>query len=314
MQGCDVIVYDDLGHEYQFSESSTPGIYISDITTFQGVVGRTYTLHINTKNATPKHYTYESFPVKMIPVPPIDSLYYEKVLIQKATPEYLVAKEGCMIYLDTYDPDGDCRFFRWDYTETWKCQIPYTNVPNRICWISNNSTDINVKNTSVLSENRINRHPILYVSNETDRLSIRYSIFVNQYSLSNNEFSYWDGISKITEDIGGLYDIIPSTINGNLFCIEDPDEQVLGYFSVSARTSKRIYIDEFFSGLENIYYPECLCIDLSKDPAPSSGQNEWWWIIEYYGLWVTFYEWCADCTARGGTTTRPDWWEDFDYK
>jgi len=308
---CIVTVHDDLGNVFQFRESSTPGTYNSDMTTFQGVVGRTYTLHIDTKNATPKHYSYESFPVEMKPVPPIDSLFYEKVLIKEGSLER-VATEGCQIYLNTYDPELDCRFFRWDYTENWKCQIPYANVVNRICWISNNSNSINIKNTASLSESQIYRHPILFISNETDRLSIRYSIIVNQYSISKNEFLYWDDIRKITDNVGGLYDIIPYSLAGNLFCIEDPDEQVLGFFSVSARTSKRIYVDEFFSGLENIYYPECLDVQLDVYSKPFSGQNEWWWIIEYYGLWITYHKWCADCTARG-TTIRPYFWEDQSY-
>jgi len=311
LTGCDVTVHDDLGNVYQFRESSTPGTYNSDITTFQGMAGRTYTLHINTKNATPKRYSYESFPVEMKPVPPIDSLFYEKVLIKRATLE-MVATEGCQIYLNTYDPDVDCRFLRWDYTETWKCQIPYANVVNKICWISNNSNNINIKNTLSLSESLIYRHPISFISNESDRLSIRYSINVNQYSLSKNEFLYWDDLGKITDNVGGLYDIIPYSITSNVFCIEDPDEQVLGFFSVSARTSKRIYVDEMFSGLKNIYYPECLDV-LIGTSYPSSGQNEWWWVIVYYGLWMTHHKWCADCTARG-TTTRPEFWEDPVYK
>ena len=34
-------------------------------------------------------------------------------------------EEGCRIYVDSYDPSGECLFFRWDYTETWEYRIPY---------------------------------------------------------------------------------------------------------------------------------------------------------------------------------------------
>ena len=312
MTGCEVSVLDDLGNVFKFSESSTPGTYNSDRNTFQGVVGRTYRLHINSKNATPKHYSYESFPVEMKSVPPIDSLYYEKVLIEEATLED-VAKEGCQVYLNTYDPEGDCRYFRWDFTETWKCQIPFDNVVNKTCWISNNSYRINIKNTSSLSESLVNRHPVVYISNETDRLSIRYSINVNQYSMSEDEFQYWEDITEITENVGSLYDIIPYSLNGNLFCVEDPDEQVLGYLSVSAKTSKRIYIDERFSGLEDIYYPECLEAELDAY-TPWEMAGETWWIVYNLGTpYITHQKWCVDCTARG-TLFRPEFWEDPGYK
>jgi hypothetical protein len=314
MAGCSVTVHDDLGHIYQFSESSTPGIYLSDKTTFQGVVGRKYTLRINTLNATPAHYSYESVPVEMKAVPPIDSLFYKKVIISEAALT-MNSQEGCQIYLNTYDPDGDCRFYRWDYTETWKFQVQYSIIANQVCWISNSSKNINIKNTSSLSEDRISRHPLIFISNKTDRLSKRYSVIVNQYSLSENEFAYWEKFKNAIQDVGSLYDKIPSSITGNMFCVEDPDEQVLGYFSVSAKTSKRIYIDETFRGLVNIYEK---CADATLDiKAPIPGLNEWAWIIytspedaEHPYKVITWNKGCVDCTVRG-TTTRPEFWEDF---
>jgi hypothetical protein len=43
--------------------------------------------------------------------------------------------------------------------------------------------------------------------------------------------------------------MIPSSIPSNISCIDDPNEKVLGYFSVSARSSKKIFIKDIFSGL-----------------------------------------------------------------
>ncbi len=312
LAGCDVSVHDDLGNVYKFKESSTPGTYNSDTGNFQGVVGRKYSLHINTDYATPTHYSYKSEPVEMKAVPPINNLYYEKVRIKEATPPTSI-KEGCRIYLDTYDPEGDCRSYRWDYIETWKFQIPYFDITNQICWISNNSKNIDIKSTSVLSEDRISRHPVTFITNETDRLRERYSILVNQYSISEDEFVFWQKIRDVTQDIGGLYDMIPSSIQGNLFCIDEPREQVLGYFSVSARTSKRIYIDEIFAGLVN---PYANCEDEAQTYAigetiPNLNENKW--IIIYkpeQGYVVTtWHHECADCTVRG-TTIKPEFWID----
>lgn len=304
---CDISVHDNLGNIYQFVESSTPGIYNSDETSFRGMVGRKYTLRINTNNATPTHYSYESVPVEMKEVPPIDSLYYEKVLIKEAT-QQTGAMDGCQIYFDTNDPSGDCRFFRWDCTETWKFEIPYS-VPNRVCWISNNSKTINIKNTSSRSVDRIIRYPFLFISNETDRLSQRYSIIVNQYSLNEDEYAYWEKIQDISFNVGSLWDIIPFSIAGNMYCIEKPDEQVLGYFSVSAKTSKRIYIDDTFRGLINLY-KECAADTVGlEEPVP--GLNGYKWIIyESRGCGckvITYDHKCADCTVRG-TSVRPEFW------
>lgn len=310
--GCSVTIIDDLGNAYQLTESSTSGTYITDSLTFRGVVGREYTLHINTNNLTTTHHTYESLPVVMKAVPPIDSLFYEKVTIQEPS-EYSGPKEGSQVYLNTHDPEGTCRFYRWDYTETWEFVLPY-NVTNRTCWITNNSTRIIIKNTTALSVDRITRYPLNFISNETDRLSVRYSILANQYSVSEDEYAYLEKLQNISEDVGSLYDVTPSSITGNVFCIEDPGEQVLGYFSVSAKASKRIYTDENFRGLVELYN-DCEN-DTVSGGDPIYGLNSWVWIIISVPLpppgyvVTTIHQYCADCTTRG-TTTKPDFWEDY---
>ena len=247
----------------------------------------------------------------MKPVPPIDSLYYEKVIIAEADEDTRL-KEGCQIYLNTHDQENRCKFYRWNFSETWKFILPYF-VPNRTCWITYNSDAINIKNTSVLAEDRIDRYPLNYISNETDRLAIKYSIFVNQYSLNEDEFSYWEKLKTSTENVGSLYDITPSSIHGNINCIEAPAEKVLGYFSVSSVTSKRIFIDDTFSGLVNPYK------DCASDTIFGSGTipylNVLTRIIEENPIArppfrvITVHKGCADCTVRG-SATEPAFWNE----
>lgn len=311
LKGCTVSIRDNLGQAYLAPESTTAGTYLTTPGTFRGVVGRQYTLHINTNNSTTNHYSYESLPMEMQAVPPIDSLFYEKVVIQEKT-QFSGAKEGSQVYLNTHDPLEFCKFYRWDYTETWKFRLPYY-VPNNICWITNNSNEINIKSMSVLTQNRISRFPLKFISNETDRLAVRYTILVNQYSLSESEYTYWEKLQSISEEVGSLYDITPSSIPGNIFCIEDPAEQVLGFFSVSGKTSKRIYIDENFLGLVN-YYKECPA-DTIYGTGPIPFLNSSVWVIEEqpYAMppyrVITEKKFCADCSVKG-TTIQPAFWEE----
>lgn len=114
--------------------------------------------------------------MEMKPVPPIDSIYYEKKIVRYN--DIGQADEGCQIYLNTLDPTNSCQFYKWNYSETWEFRIPYL-VPNRICWITNNSGTIYIKNTSILAEDKISRYPLNFISNETDRLNVKYSILVN---------------------------------------------------------------------------------------------------------------------------------------
>lgn len=307
-KGCTVQILDDLGNAYSLIEQSS-GTYITDSARFFGVVGRKYKLRIWTNNIKTSNYTYESNFVEMLPAPSIDTLYYEKVEIQEPLRPL---KEGCQVFIDSHDPDNKCKFYRWNFTETWMFQLPY-RVTNRTCWISDNSSIINVKNTSLLAEDIISKYPLYYISPQTDRLSKKYSILLNQYSINEDEFDYWQKLKNVNEEVGSLYDITPSFITGNITCIEDPFQNVLGYFSVSAKSSKRFYIADNFTGLVDLY-SECPS-DTVANPNSVKGLNKTVWVIDTlqlggFPLYVlTTNKNCADCTLRG-TKIKPSWWKD----
>ncbi len=303
LKGCIVYITEDPGISYRLTET-VPGTYITDSTKFRGKIGRRYTLRINANI-----FSYESTPMVMKPVPPIDSIFYERRLI-KEKDKYNPAQEGCQIYLNTHDPANNCQFYRWEYTETWEFRLPYS-VTNRICWISNNSSVINIKNTGVLAEDIVNRYPLNFISNETDRLKVKYSMLVNQYSLNEDEFDYWEKLQHITEEVGSLYDITPAAIPSNIYCIDDPNEKVLGYFSVSAKSSNRIFIKDYFSGIVNLYSDCPSDTIFGTQPIPNLNVDVW--VIEDNSFAVpptriiTDKKGCADCTVRG-TNVKPVFW------
>lgn len=306
--GCIVSISDDIGNVYNLAEREA-GTYITDSTMFRGVTGRFYTLHIITTGSNGNHI-YESYPVEMTPVPPIDSLYYEKIVIEKAYDGFGGIDE-CQIYLDTHDPENNCRYFRWDFTETWVLRLLFP-VENITCWITEKSGTIHIKNTAAFNQSRIVRYPINYISNVTDRLKTNYSILVNQYSLSEDEFNYWEKLQKIIDQSGGLYDIIPSSVAGNMMCIQHPGEKVLGYFSVSAVSSRRIFIKDYFAGIID-RYADCV-LKKTYDPGDPPGLGTSIWILDDephatppFKI-LTDKHGCADCTVRG-SNIRPSFWK-----
>jgi hypothetical protein len=196
--GCSVQISDDLGNYYNLYETGY-GIYTTDSASFQGVIGRSYTLHIG---LFPGYRTlsYESSPMEMKPVPPIDSIYYEKKIIKESV-------------------DG------------W-----FGMVPNMTCWVTENAKRVNVKNASSIQEASVNKHPITYISNATDRLKIRYSILVTQHSLSEEE-------NCINDTIYGDFD--PPELNVTAWTLIDhpegigPRERVLTYRKACADCTTR---------------------------------------------------------------------------
>jgi hypothetical protein len=311
MTGCDVIISDDMGNSYTFPESN-PGTYISDTAVFRGRVGRVYTLHINTNSSNANH-VYQSSPVEMKAVPSIDSLYYKKVIIAEEDP-WTLLQEGAQVYLNTSDPSGSCKFFRWEFSETWEFDNPYLKVNNR-GWVTDNSNMINVKSTLELEEDRINGYPLNFISNKSDRLGVKYSTLVSQYSLNEQEFQYWDKLHSVSENVGGLYDIIPASIPSNISCFDDPDEKALGYFSVSAKATKRLFIKEHFSGLINLYTDDACIGDTIYNNEEIPNLNISVWVLIDHQMpppsykVISYNRVCADASARG-TLIRPDFWDD----
>jgi hypothetical protein len=307
--GAIITITDDLGGTFNFTET-VDGTYVTDPSGFHGVIGRFYTLHIRTNNSS-TGLNYESFPMEMKAVPPIDSIYHEKVTLKELNG--VPSQEGCQIYLNTHDPADKCKFYRWEYSETWEFHIPYT-TPNNICWVSNNSNVINIKSTSEFEEARIERYPLNFVSNQTDRLEIKYSILVNQFSLNEDEYLYWQKLQSFSEQVGGLYDMIPSAIPSNIYCINDVNEKVLGYFSVSANSSKRIFVKDRFAGVISPYTDEACIADTAFAGESVPNLNIYSWVIitnimPFYQVY-TYTRGCYDCTVRGTKNEPPFWRED----
>lgn len=311
--GCNVTISDNLGNKYYLNEKST-GTYVTDPAYFRGVIGRFYTLNIRTSK-TERNLTYESYPVEMKPVPQIDSVYYEKTIIKEKY-ENFPGTDGCQIYLNTNDPGNSCRFYRWDYDECWILRLLWP-VDNMKCWIYDRSKSILIKSTASINESTIDRYPVTYITNETDRLKMEYSIMVNQYSLNEEEYNFWDNLKTLTEQVGGLYDVVPYSIPGNLYCLENQTEKVLGYFSVSAKSSKRIFIEDSFAGIVD-QYADCISDTIPTDyPESIEGINKTVWalLVKIHTFTAPGYtiiterKGCADCTVRG-TTVEPDFWSD----
>ncbi len=306
--GAGVNVTDDQGDTYGMFETS-PGTYTSDSSKFQGIIGRKYTLHIQTPGTG---RTYESVPMLMTAVPAIDSVYWKKVTIQARDPLTGFPVEGCQIYLDSHDKGENCKFFRWNFSETWEFHLPYF-VPNNVCWRTENSYTINIKSTSNLSENSISGFPLYFISNISDRLSVKYSIDVRQFSISQDEFDYWGKIRDISQNVGGLYDIVPASVSGNIICVDNQQEPVLGYFSVSAVSSKRLFIKDYFYGLVNQYLSCPADTIFGRGSIQGEGTNVWVIIDHTQGppiyRVITYQRECADCRLKG-SSARPSFWDD----
>lgn len=231
------------------------------------------------------------------------------------------------ILLSTEDPSNNTRYYLWDYTETYEYNSRFRSVlefeggqiiPRRdendihVCWETDNSSGILVQSSIQFEKDIISKKRIVsYSLNETDKFKRAYSILVNQYALSREEFEFWSLLEKNTESLGTLFDPQPSQISTNLACISDPQKRVIGYVGSSSTTQKRIFI----SGKDLPRNPELVVSFCRLLSVPESGasrifanQNNVPVSWNDFGGVLYSTKYCTDCREMGGTNVRPSFW------
>ena len=329
----EVYVLDENGVITVFHELE-PGIYKSDSALFTGRVGGTYTLHIKTEDGL----EYISDSCTMTAVPRIDSVYYE--LDSELYDDGKVEELGLRIYLDAENRDEASQYLRWEFEEVWKFRVPYPiffqdlgymeykvkHVESDICWRYERSKQILIHSSVEQSSDLLSRKPIHFIaSGMSNRLLKQYSILVNQYSLSQEEFLFWEKLREITESGGDIFEKQPFPIEGNIRCINNGDEKVLGYFQVSAVKKQRMYITQsqvneldipaYEYSCERIIYRTRQLHERVYNDLMSDGYVLFWVEeSEFSGPPISFQftsPECADC-SQTGLPERPDFWVDMD--
>lgn len=240
------------GETYPFAETSN-GIYESSNNLLD--VNKKYRLLILTSDN--KQYASEF--KQMLVTPPIDSLSWRQ------------ENGGVQIYLNGHNDADNTPYYKWDYEETWefhstyRATLGFKRVPPDAdgnewqltyldpvtesvdlslfqCYNSRSSSSINIGSTAALSSNVL-LFPVRFVVGGSIELSVLYSIKVNQYALSDAGYDFFTRMKKNTEQLGSIFDSQPSELRGNIKCLTDTSEIVIGYIENSTLSSQRMFID-----------------------------------------------------------------------
>jgi hypothetical protein len=237
----------ELGASQAFLEQAKGEYHLGQFT----LSGEKYRLVIETSDRK----KYVSSYIMLQLNPPIDDITWTR------------DADGVHLFLNTTGDREHSRHYRWEYEETWefhtfKTDFKYvwpspirqgghierrTKPEDRlpfVCWQSNKSTNVNLLSTAGLTNNTIHQKPIVDISNNSWKLSTRYSVLVKQYALTEQGYIYWQRLRDNTEKLGSVFDPLPSEIKGNIYSLSNPEEQVIGFFEACNFQSKRIFIDE----------------------------------------------------------------------
>ncbi len=259
---------------------------------------------------------YSEF-INLTTCPPIDSVSFK---ISRQSP-------GVNILVNTHDDSGNSEYFQWTFDETWEYTSKYGTgfklvggvvVPNDLdvhrCYITKPSTEIHVSSTNHLSTNVVRDYPLVFIPVGSQKVSAKYSILVQQRTITKEAYDFWTQLKKSTESLGGLFDPLPSQVLGNVYSANDTSEPVLGYFSGGQVQEKRFFL--LFSELpmevrkqptipcqidsldfmELSFYPDISLIGSYGETLPE-------------GYTTSYGKNCMDCRDDGGVLTRPDFWD-----
>ena len=273
---------------------------------------------------------YQSNFSAIIDSPEIDEVSYKEE-------EY-----GISINVSTYATKDDSPHYMWSYEEDWEFHasidllVPQGGVflynknkytfenpkknPYYYCWGHQNSSNIHIYSTGNLMQNTVKDKHILSIPADDIRISYIYSILMKQWSLTPEAYIYFQTLEKMTEESGGLFQVMPSELQGNVSCVSNPEVKVRGYITFANVKTKRLFI--YASDFKDIApeYDNC-SVNLPPNPIYSGWQLGWMDHINYYGSVVftkegiidlnsvLYSNTCVDCReTKGATKKRPDFW------
>jgi hypothetical protein len=319
--GAAVDIETENGPSYNLSEDYTGHFSIDSLSLDPTQL---YRLHIHTANG--KDYVSDYSVVKI--TPPIDSVNW-------TAGSNSVDGNLVNIFVSTHDNQSQPGYYQWQFEETWKYHSGYSSVLEYqngsiilrpledniyTCWRSDLSTSIAIANTEKLTSNVIYQFPLTQIPyNSSDKLIDRYSILVKQYAITQEWYEWNQKIKKNTEQLGSLFDAQPSETGGNIHCITDPTETVVGFIGCTTETVKRIFIDrtEIPPGTISNGYEYCQPDTVAPDQAdidlhfagggdiPINFLYKNGMLVGIEGSTAD----CVDCRLRGGTTIQPSFWQ-----
>lgn len=284
--GASVEIVDEQSNRYPLYEVES-GNYTSS--TLSGELGKSYKLVVSQGDQQ-----YESAMERMTQAGVIDEIYFEQ------RPPTATSAGGLGVYINARGIVGSDNLYKWRWTTIHKtisnpelhailtpggprprpepCS-GYIYTQGQLvqvgectcctCWSYNYNDMTYVSKNELVRDNLFNRQFVGEIPITAMHFYDKYYLEVQQLSLSQEAYNYWDLVQKQQQGSTNLFQPNAIKIRGNVRNINDEDEEVLGTFSVSGMVSKSVYVDVSdwpypLPALDTIPYS---CLDYFKNPT-----------------------------------------------
>ncbi len=282
-----IVLFDEMNNSDQFLNVGN-GQYELSSEKITPRVGGTYSIEITTQNGS----VYQSMPEIIYPVPEIKDFSHHVTIEQELVDETRVLERSFFNLSVSTDIDvPDQTFLKWDVEHVYivteiscgplsapkSCYI-YQPINENLFFLLDGRR---VAQGSEFSEQVV--HQPLDVS-----FGLAASFYVSQKSLTQRSFEYWQDVDRVVNNAGSIFEAPSAPVKGNIISVNNPGEQVLGFFSAVDEKRKLIIITR--ADLDTPYPPLPFCGVPGFPPEPLPPP-------------------CCNCLIlENSSTERPDYW------
>jgi len=279
------------------------GVYHTKTST-RGVIGNSYQLRIQTSDGK----NYESTVEKILPSGTIENIRYEFSSATKLVNGVETADDRFQIFVDARGATGTQNNLRWKLNGTYAVEtFPYlrtrTNeaglrVPDPFpcsgyevralgltkvaecaccyCWISESEDKPTVSDDQFVQGNLFQNVNVVSIPVNRRTFYDKYYVEIQQMNLSPGAFSYYKLIRAQKEGAASLFQPPAAKLRSNISNVNDPDEEVQGYFMAVSLARKAVFIKRTDVPVRllpiDTLRTSCLFLDRSTATKPSYWQ------------------------------------------
>jgi|GEM_PF-2921395 len=233
----------------------TTGYYLSDSLDFTGKIGSMYRLIVTMPDGKVFESTNETI-TKCADIEALSARYYEKWHVTSDGIYYNDELEKGLQITNTTNAKGCSFYYRYDCQFSIQTHQTYDITPNIIHRYiyrpMSSKGQLYISNANDYGQQIITGNQLYSIStkvlNYKDATLIEDTEFtlkdcgvfvhVNQYSISETEYNYWEAVSDQFENKNYIFGQTENQAIGNIKCTSDENIIALGYFGASAIKSK----------------------------------------------------------------------------
>ncbi|HEX8548783.1 MAG TPA: DUF4249 domain-containing protein, partial [Cytophagaceae bacterium] len=198
LSGALVTVSDNDGKTYLFQEK-TQGIYQSDPNVFTALVGKKYTLKVDTKEGQ-KLQSSEELMMDSQKIESVNNVYKDASS----------GNRGFYVYIHFKDLPEEGNYYRWETTYyPTKPRCGDINPCCGDCWYVRRTPENIVVSSDENYNNKLVESQIYILAYES-----RSKVFINivQYSTTASTYTFWKELRKQISNVGSIFDPTPASI------------------------------------------------------------------------------------------------------